>query len=167
MAAVSLQNEQGKAKGGRIMYRYDFVDMLGGILLIVLGAGVTFVACQYYPLGTLARMGPGMFPAGIGVVLSLFGVILALQAFRRSGDPVDLRIISPLFVLGGIALFAILVRPFGLIPALVALIFVSSLAELKPRLWQTAQLALGLCILAPLVFKLGLGLPIPLVEWPF
>ena len=55
------------------MYRYDYVDAIGGALLVLIGASVTYVSIAFYPLGTVQRMGPGAFPAGLGVVLALLG----------------------------------------------------------------------------------------------
>ncbi len=149
------------------MYRIDYTDLVGGVLLVALGAGVSLVAIQHYPLGTLQRMGPGMFPAILGVVLGGLGILLALQALRRTGKRPDIRVFSPLFVLAGVASFALLITPAGLIPAIVSIVVISSLAELRIRPVSLALLCLALCLMAPLVFVVGLGLPIPLIRWPF
>ena len=149
------------------MLRYDYTDMVGGVLLMAIGAAVSLIAIGNYDLGTLSRMGPGMFPAGLGVLLAIFGLILFLQAFRRRGERPDLRIWSPLFVLGGVAAFAALVVPFGLIPAILGITIVSSLAELRIKPSSVALLCLALCLLAPGVFRFGLGLRLPLLNWPF
>jgi hypothetical protein len=149
------------------MYRYDYKDMVGGALLLGIGAAVSAVAILNYPLGTLARMGPGMFPAILGVVLGGLGLLIVLQAFRRTGEAPDIRVFSPLFVLGGVASFAILIPTAGLIPAILGVTVISSLAELKIRAASLFLLCLALCLLAPLVFVVGLGLPIPLARWPF
>lgn len=149
------------------MYRIDYVDIIGGALLVIFGAAVTYTSVTYYPLGTPSRMGPGMFPAGLGVVLAGLGILLALQALRRPGDRPDLRVFSPLFVLGGIAAFAALIVPFGLIPAIVAIIVISSLADLKIRPVSLLISCVGLSLFAPFVFVFMLGLQISLLRWPF
>jgi len=149
------------------MYKFDYTDMAGGALLVIAGAAVSFVSISSYPLGTLSRMGPGMFPAGLGMLLAFFGLLLIVQSFRTQGEAADLRIFSPLFVLGGVAAFALLVVPFGLIPAIVGITLISSLAELRIRPVNLALLCVALSILAPGVFKFGLGLNIPLFSWPF
>ena len=149
------------------MYKFDYTDMVAGALLVVTGASVAFVAATSYPLGTLARMGPGLFPAALGTILALFGVILAVQSLSRRGTRPDIRIWSPLFVLGSVVAFAVIVTPFGLIPAIIAVTVISSLAELRLRPTSLALLCLGLCLFAPFVFRVCLGLSIPLVRWPF
>ena len=44
--------QRGGRREGRQMYRIDYTDLVGGVLLVALGAGVSLVAIQYYPLGT-------------------------------------------------------------------------------------------------------------------
>ena len=149
------------------MFRIDYVDILGGALLILFGAAVTYTSITHYPMGTPGRMGPGMFPAGLGVVLAVLGLLLALQALRRPGRKPDIRVFSPLFILGGIAAFAAIITPFGLIPAIVAILVITSLADLKIRPVSLAISCIGLSLLAPFVFVFLLGLQIPLLRWPF
>lgn len=149
------------------MFRFDYMDALAGALLVLLGIAVTWISVANYPLGTASRMGPGMFPAGLGVVLAFLGVILALQSLRRPGPKPDIRVFSPFFVLGGIAAFAALIVPFGLIPAIVAIIVISSLADLRIRPFSLILSCIGLSLLAPFVFVFLLGLQIPLLRWPF
>ncbi|MBS8225494.1 tripartite tricarboxylate transporter TctB family protein [Vannielia litorea] len=149
------------------MYRIDYVDIVGGALLILFGAAVTYTSVTYYPMGTPSRMGPGMFPAGLGVVLAVLGILLAAQALRRPGPRPDVRIFSPLFILGGIAAFAAIIVPFGLIPAIVAILVISSLADLKIRPVSLVISCIGLSLFAPFIFVFLLGLQIPLLRWPF
>lgn len=149
------------------MFRVDYVDMVGGALLIVFGAAVTYTSVTFYPMGTASRMGPGMFPAGLGAVLMVLGLILALQALGRPGARPDLRLFSPLFVLGGIASFAALIVPFGLIPAIVAILVITSLADLRIRPVSLVLSCIGMSLFAPFVFVFLLGLQIPLLRWPF
>ena len=149
------------------MYKYDYSDMVAGALLVTVGLSVSAVAFLFYPLGTIARMGPGMFPMILGLLLGFLGVLLVLQSLRQSGDAPDIRVLSPLFILGSIASFAILMPTAGMIPAILGVTIISSMAELQIRAASLFLLCIALCVLAPLVFVVGLGLPIPLVKWPF
>lgn len=148
------------------MSKIDVTDFVGGSLLVLTGGAVSTVSATQYPLGTFQRMGPGMFPTILGVILVGLGVLLALQALRQEGETPDIRVFSPLFVLGGVVLFALTIMPFGLIPAIVAIVVVSSLAELSVKPLSLALLCAALSTMAALVFVVGLGLPIPLVRWP-
>lgn len=149
------------------MLSRDYRDIVGGGLLIVGGLFFTWYASTHYDLGTLRRMGPGMFPSALGVALALFGGLIAVPAIFREGVPPVVRIWTPLFVLAGVAAFAMTIRPFGLIPAILSVVIISSLAELKVRPVSLAVLCVVLCLIAWLTFRVGLGLPIAMWRWPF
>lgn len=149
------------------MFKVDYTEILGGALLVATGIGVTAVSLSSYSVGTLRRMGPGMFPSILGVILALLGVLIVIGGLRKQGHRPDIRIFSPIFVLGGVAAFAALVGPFGLIPAILGVTIISSLAELRIRPASLAMLCIALCLIAPIVFIYGLGLQISLARWPF
>ena len=149
------------------MYSRDYRDIVGGALLTLGGLAFALYAINRYDLGVLRRMGPGMFPAGLGFVLAFLGVLLLIGALRRRGSRPEIRIWTPFFVLAGVAGFALMIRPFGLIPAIVVLTFVSSMAELKFRPTSILVLTVALCLIAWLTFKVGLGLPMQMFRWPF
>ncbi len=149
------------------MLSRDYKDIVGGALLFVTGATFAWYAAGHYELGTLRRMGPGMFPMGLGVILAVFGVLLAVPAFFRPGVRPEIRVWSPVFVLAGTAAFALVIRPFGLIPAICAVVIISSFAELKVRPVSLAILCAVLCAIAYGVFRVGLGLALPMFRWPF
>lgn len=144
-----------------------YADLIGGILLIVAGIAISVIAINNYPLGTIQRMGPGMFPTGLGVILILLGITLALFSRKQKKVPLDVRFASPLFVLGSIAAFAMLIVPFGLVPAINGALLVALLAERRLRIVDLLLLGTGLSLLAPFVFRYCLNLPIPLMNWPF
>lgn len=149
------------------MLSRDYRDIVGGGLLMVCGLAFSWYAAEHYDIGTLRRMGPGMFPAALGVVLAGFGVMLVIPAMFRPGVMPQIRVWTPLFVLSGVAAFALLIRPLGLIPAILAVTVISSLAELKIRPVSLALSCAVLCLIAWLTFRVGLGLPIAMFRWPF
>lgn len=148
------------------MLTRDYRDIVGGMLLVVFGLAFTWYAASHYALGTLRQMGPGMFPAGLGVVLAFLGVLLSAGAMFRPGTMPEIRIWTPLFVLAGVIAFALSIRPLGLIPAVLAVTIISSFAELKVRPLSLALLCLSLSLIAWVTFGLGLNLPIPMFRWP-
>lgn len=149
------------------MLSRDYRDIAGGILLVVVGLGFSWYASANYNLGTIQRMGPGMFPAGLGIGLAILGVFQMIPAFFRPGKMPEIRVWSPLFILLSVAAFALMIRPVGLIPAVLAVIWISSLAELRLRVRTLLIESLVLCVLVWLLFTVGLGLSIPLFRWPF
>lgn len=149
------------------MLSRDYRDIVGGAVLVVTGLGFSGYAYAHYDLGTINRMGPGMFPAVLGLVLAAFGVMQSVPAFFRQGTIPDIRVWSPLFVLGGIAAFAAMIRPFGLLPAIVVLVAISSCAELKFRPVSLLVLTVSLCVMSWLIFRVGLGVPLAMARWPY
>lgn len=149
------------------MMKRDYTDITGGCLLLICGISFSWYAAANYNLGTLRSMGPGMFPVALGIILALFGAVVVLPAFFRGGSRPNIRIWSPLFVLAGVAAFALTLEPLGLIPAIWAVTIISSLAELKVNPLQIGLLCLLLSTIAWLTFSVGLGLPLAMFQWNF
>jgi hypothetical protein len=150
------------------MLTRDYRDVVAGAILVALGIAVTAYATSALALGSVQRMGPGMFPAALGVILSLFGMGIAIPALFRSGtvwEQIEWR--PMIFVAASIAGFALTVQTLGLIPATLFLIGLAHLAEtqFKPR--DLFVLLIVLPGLAYLIFGAGLGLTIPMLRWPF
>jgi hypothetical protein len=147
------------------MYRRDYRDIIGGAILLLGGAFVVAYAVTQLQVGSLARMGPGLFPAALGVLLCCFGMALAVPALFRSGTlpAVDLR---PLvFVLGSILAFGLTIRKFGIAPAVVMLTLVATLADRRLSPARALLLAAGLAALAVLIFNVGLDIPVAAYTW--
>jgi putative tricarboxylic transport membrane protein len=139
-------------------------DLCAGLLFIAVGL-FTVVAARGYPMGTAVRMGPGYFPAILGAVLAVLGVIVAARGLWTAGGTVAPPQLRPLLlVLASVVAFAVLVHSAGLVVATLALVLVSALGGWEFRLGEVAVLAAVLVALAIVVFVYGLGLPMPL--WP-
>jgi hypothetical protein len=149
------------------MLKRDYRDMSAGGLLIAGGLTLALYSAANYDLGTARQMGPGMFPTGLGYLIAFFGVVLFIQAMFRTGTMPEIRLWSPLFVLAGTAAFALMIRPFGMIPAIIATTFISSIAEKRFRPVSLVLLPAFLCLLSYLIFSLALRMPIPMFRWPF
>ena len=144
-------------------------DFWSGVMFIAFGLFFAGFARQY-DMGTAARMGPGYFPTALGLLLMAIGAFVAFKGLRTSHDEghghgdVDKFHFKPLvLVLGAVVAFGLLLRPAGLIVALLALIFVSSLGSGEFKLKEILPLAIGLCLLVLAVFIWGLGLTIPVL----
>lgn len=143
----------------------DAGDLLGGLLVAALGAFVVWETGNY-PMGRMANIGPGFFPRALGVVLLVAGAGTMLLAIGRAAPLPRFKWRAAAAVALSLAAFALIVEPFGLVPATVALTFVARLAEPRPPLWRVAVLAAALSALCALIFEVGLGLPLDLVSWP-
>lgn len=149
------------------MDRIDSREMLCGALVAAAGAFFALYAMTNYQLGTIQRMGSGMFPFGVGIVLAILGVLIMVTSLLKKGGLPAMEVRSPVAVLASIAVFALTIRPFGLMPSIIAMTIVASLADRKTRPLEVAILSVALCVLAFLIFRIGLNFPITLFRWPF
>jgi hypothetical protein len=164
----SANNEPLRDKDASVL----FEDLITAVLFILIGVGA-FVVALHYPIGTLHRMGAGMFPLLISGLIISVGVALALQSMRvvkgisraRISEliPTFTSIRALFFVMLALLTFAILVRPAGLLLATGALAFISTRAEPSRRLIPSLILSLILSCLSAAIFVYGIGLPIPLL----
>ena len=139
-------------------------DFWAGAIYLALAA-VVLVIGRNYSLGSSARMGPGYFPAALGMILAGFGVVSVGRSFLRPGEPITAFAVRPLvLVLGSVVLFGLLLDPLGVLIALPCLIVVSALASRYSRINVTSVAALvGLVAFCVIVFVKGLGVPMPLI----
>ena len=140
-------------------------DALAGLLFGTIGV-MTYIGAEDYPMGFVERMGPGYFPTMLGVILTLFGICIFARGLF-SGEPVQGEWgWKPLILITlSILLFGFLMERFGLVPAIVAVFFVSALAGHEFRFLETLLLTLGMGAFAVGVFFYGLKLPYPLFGW--
>lgn len=145
-------------------------DLLGGLLLIAAGVFVAWYASTHYNLGTFRRMGPGMFPMGAGIILAVLGALVLVPAVTRpaalAAQKASYQIWPAFIILVAVAAFGVMVPIFGLIPGVIAVTAISSLAGADWRPGRVAGLVVVLCLMAWLIFRLGLDLPIPSFRWP-
>jgi hypothetical protein len=144
----------------------DEKDFWSGVMFIAFGVGFAGFA-QQYDMGTAQRMGPAFFPTILGGLLALIGVIVALKglAAETMDGKLETFHFGPIsWVLGAVIAFGLLLRPAGLVVALVALIGISSFGSHDFKVRDIVLLAIGLCLLVLAVFIYGLGLTIPV--WP-
>lgn len=139
-------------------------DFWAGLLYAGLGGAAILIA-RDYGWGSSSRMGPAYFPTVLGTLLLLIGVAALVRAFVAHGEPVGaIAWKGMVLVTAGTLGFGFLLRPAGLVPALVVLILVSASASVKFRIdWRAIALMFALVAFCALVFVKGLGLPLQLL----
>lgn len=147
-----------------MLHRLKRAETLAGFLFVAFGAAALWLA-QGYPYGTATRMGAGFVPVALGWCLIALGGAIALSgALAKADNAVPQSDARPLlFLLLGVAAFALLLESAGLIAAIFACVGVARLAERPYRARESAVLASGLAFAGAAIFVYGLGLPIPLV----
>jgi hypothetical protein len=150
-------------------------DFVSGILFTVAGLGFGWGA-THYPIGTAARMGPGYFPLGIGGLMALVGLVIAIRSVggeTRDGERIGPIAWWPLsFIIAANLVFGLLLGGFpniglpamGLIAGIYGVILVAALAGEGFRLKETLLLATVLAVGSYLAFVLGLNLNFQV--WP-
>lgn len=142
----------------------DIPDLAGGVLLAAIGLFVAVYAVAHYDIGSLRRMGPGLFPALLGGVLVGLGLAIAIPAWVRAGQPVSIAWKEAAAVLAAILIFAAGIERGGLVPVTLVSVLVASVAAPDRRIGWRVALALVVTLLSVLIFHFGLKMTIPL--WP-
>lgn len=141
-------------------------DVAAGLTLLAVGAFAAYHAASRYELGSLAFMGPGMFPTALGVLLAVMGLATCLGSLwrgRHNGEQLDVRALVVVTI--GLGIFAILIDRVGLVPAIVALVLVASKAGRNLKLAHALPLGFALAAATALLFRYALGINIPLWRW--
>jgi hypothetical protein len=139
-------------------------DFWAGLMFIVFGLFFA-IGARNYQLGSAARMGPAYFPTLLGGLMAVVGGIVFFRSFVLKGEKVaafPMRLIF--FITLSLLVFGYLLKPIGLVLALLCLVVVSAFAGHEFRLKEVLLLTFVLIVLSVLVFVKGLGLPFPL--WP-
>ena len=139
-------------------------DYYGGLALVVLGT-FAIVASSELPGQRGFAFGPGTAPRLFAGILAILGVaVTVIGAFKAGPAIEEYKLRGPMFVIGGILLFAVTIRPMGLVlSSYVA--FILSIMGSREMKWVESLIAAafmtGFCVL---LFTTLLQLPFQL--WP-
>jgi putative tricarboxylic transport membrane protein len=158
------------------------LDFAGGLFLIALAA-IGFAGGFNLPTGTLSGIGSGLLPKSVAVLIAAFGVLLTVQGLLFEGDSLERwHLRGPVFVLGSVLVFAILIRGSTLnfggalgIPLLASIkvpglgllvagplsVTIAAFADRDTRPGEIVVFSIALTLLCGLLFKELLNLPIP------
>jgi putative tricarboxylic transport membrane protein len=140
----------------------DPKDFWSGVMFVVVGVAAIVLA-RGLPMGSATRMGPAYFPTVLGGLLALIGVVAIIRSFVLHGTPVGHFAWKPIvLMLGSNVLFGVLLRPAGVVVALIVLVLVSAWGSVYFRWGPAIVLAIALTVFSVLIFVKALGLPIPI-----
>jgi putative tricarboxylic transport membrane protein len=138
-------------------------DIVAGAIFVIIAVAFGWGATRY-EMGQLVAMGPGFVPFSLSVMLGLFGIALAI--FGRSDEneaPGRVPWRGASLVCISLALFGTYCRDLGLLPIVFVCSFLTALASPRNSIVSAGWIAAALSLLCWLVFKIGLGLSLPLV----
>lgn len=147
--------------------RFQDSDIVGGTLLTAGGVFAAIYAYFNYELGTLNAMGPGFFPVLCGVLLALVGIGLFTAGWRRGSEKissVDWGAAVPVAL--GVAVFAVVVRSFGLFPASLLLTQIVGFAGPRQNWRRRLFYGIALSLISYVVFAKLMGLQLRFVSLP-
>jgi hypothetical protein len=144
--------------------RFLSKDFLAGLMFIAFGLGALYLG-RHLAVGTTVRMGPGWVPHALSYIMLVLGSIISVIALFVPGDRTEAPHWKPItMVTIGIVLFAVLLERTGMLPALVALVLVASLGGDEFKIVEVIGNMVVLAILSIIVFKIGLGMNIAVIE---
>jgi hypothetical protein len=137
-------------------------------------------------LGTPVRMGPGYVPQMLAFIMMGLGAIIAIRAAIAAGEPIEGGKWKPIVMITlGVVAFGTLLEPAnvpaivswfvaglprwenpvsGLLPALVALVFLAAMGGDEFRWRETAVMCVVLFVICYLIFKWGLSMNIAMLK---
>ena len=146
------------------MSRFMTKDFLAGLMFLAFGLTALYFG-RHLAVGTGVRMGPGYVPRALAFILMGLGGIICVFALVSGSEPAEAPKWKPItLVTIGIVCFALLFERAGMLPALVALVAISSVAGEEFKLVEVLGNMVVLTILCIIVFKLGLGMNIAVIQ---
>jgi hypothetical protein len=151
-------------------------NLLSGVICTAAGAGALLEA-KRYGIGSLDQLGPGFYPAVLGGLLAVVGLLITLTRSPEEAetDPIldaggDLR--GPdwrgwFCIIAAVALFIMFAWLGGLAPAIFACVFIAALGDRTASLKGSLLVALVMTICGTVLFGYFLGINMPLWQWPF
>jgi putative tricarboxylic transport membrane protein len=139
-------------------------DFWAGLMFIAFGVAF-IVGAQNYSMGTTVRMGPAYFPIALGGLLTLLGAVIGGRSFFVAGARLAHFAPRPIIlILLSVVLFALTLRPLGMVGATLLLIVAGAFAGADFFWKEVAILYLVLIAFSVGAFYYGLGMPFQL--WP-
>jgi hypothetical protein len=139
--------------------------------VLLLGLAAIWEA-RKLPLGSVARPGPGFFPYYLAIALALVGAALVVQALRQpaprpAGAAGSRQRWKAAACLGALVIYALSLESLGFLPGtFLLLIFLFTIIE--PQGWVIAIGGSAVtAVLVYLVFKVWLGVQLPIGLWGF
>ena len=114
-----------------------------------------------YPVGDLARAGPGLFPFMVSCLLMLVAVVTIVRSRFVKPEPLNFNLKNIALLLLALCGFAIVSKLLNMTVGIVFMVFVASIAGSSYSWKRNLQISAGLIAVA-FAFQRLLGLNLPL-----
>jgi putative tricarboxylic transport membrane protein len=139
-------------------------DYYGGLALVVLGI-FAIVASSELPGQRGFAFGPGTSPRLFAGILAILGVAITVVGVVTAGPMIEkYKLRGPMFVIGGILLFAVTIRPMGLVLSSYVAFILSIMGSREMKWVESLIAAAVMTVFCVLLFVYLLNLPFQL--WP-
>ncbi|MBU6492552.1 MAG: tripartite tricarboxylate transporter TctB family protein [Burkholderiales bacterium] len=141
-------------------------DFWAGTLFVLIGAGVYFRS-RSYGIGSLSQMGSGFFPAALGVLMAIVGLLIAATSREAAVlvKPSGKALRGAGLVLLSVVAFVVVAPHLGLLPATFVSVIVAAFADSKNSVRDVFLMAAVLTVFCFLVFSWGLHIQLPALSW--
>lgn len=154
-----LRHTLGAARPPR---RFGGTGLVVGLLLLGLAALLFWDASRLPAATGYSGMGPADTPRVIGAGLAVLGLWTLVEAFRSPAEPAPAQDIPPiLWIVGGLGLQLLLVKPLGFSVAGGLLFACTAAAFGRRKLWMTLPIGLAFALAVFGVFAMLLELSLP------
>lgn len=146
------------------------VDTWAGALCIAIGLAVLWEANRY-TIGTLGEMGPGFYPAALGVLLAVTGALIVLAGGEAEAeDPLHAMPTRPewrgrICIVTAILFFIATAERLGMVLATFGCVLIAALGDRSATWRGSIVLACGIAAFGALLFHTMLGISLPLWPW--
>lgn len=133
---------------------------------VILAAGMFVIgyAHSYLSVGTLRMMGPGFFPLILGYILIGLGLIIGVSIDRGEAKTAALDWRAAICVIASVGIFALTLRPLGLLPSCTLLIVTASFGSKRFSLRTALAVSVFVGILSYLIFTVLFAVPLNLIR---
>jgi hypothetical protein len=135
-------------------------NLARGLFLVAISLAFGLTALRY-PIGEFGRAGPGLFPVVVSSMLLLIGIATIVRSRFVEKVKLDLHVKNIAVILGSLIAFAVITLFVNMIAAIIAMVFIATLAGTNYSWKRNVKIAIGLLIMAFIFAKL-LGMNLPL-----
>ncbi len=136
-------------------------NLARGIFLLAIALAFGLQALRY-PLGSVARPGPALFPLAVSAALFVIGLIITVRSRFLEHVPLEFNVRNISIILASLCGFALISHLFHMIAGIVFMVFCASFAgTARYSVVRNLKIAAGLIAVA-FAFQKLLGFNLPL-----